>query len=97
MTPEGAPSRTADVLIVNEKGIHTRTATELVKLTQAFRSTIRISVDGATADGKSVIELLTLGARKGKTLRIEAEGPDQAQAVERIVRLVRSGFSETGA
>ncbi|MFH1018095.1 MAG: HPr family phosphocarrier protein [Pseudomonadota bacterium] len=93
MRREGAPLLAAQVTIVNEKGIHTRTATELVKLAQTFHSAIRISLDRITADAKSVIELLTLGAGKGQVVSVEAEGPDEAEALEKIVRFIRNGFA----
>jgi phosphotransferase system HPr (HPr) family protein len=87
----------AELLIANEKGIHTRTATELVKLAQTFESSIRISLDHTEADARSVIELLTLGARKGKTVKVTVEGPDRETALAKIRELIEGGFNGVDA
>jgi phosphotransferase system HPr (HPr) family protein len=45
-------------------------------------------------DGKSILGILLLGASRGTTIEIAAEGPDEAAAVEALAGLVESGFGE---
>jgi phosphocarrier protein len=45
-------------------------------------------------DGKSVLGILLLAAARGTTLTISADGPDEAPAVDALVRLVESRFDE---
>jgi phosphocarrier protein len=75
-------------------GLHVRPATSLSKLAQSFQSEIQIIKDGQTVNAKSCIDLLTLAATQGTRLVVRAEGGDAEAAVERIVRLIESGFGE---
>lgn len=79
----------ARVTISNELGFAARPATLLVKLAQAFDADIRISLNGRTADAKSILSLLTLGAEHGATVTVSAAGPDATDAI----RAVRDFFS----
>ncbi len=80
--------------IVNDLGLHTRSATILVRLTNTFASHIEISVDGISANAKSIMGLLALGARKGKEVWVTARGEDQEAAVAAVVGLIEQGFDE---
>ena len=80
--------------IVNDLGLHTRSATMLVKLANTFSSEIMVSVNGLSANAKSIMGLLALGARKGSLVSIEARGADQDQAAAAIQKLIEQGFQE---
>jgi phosphocarrier protein HPr len=45
-------------------------------------------------DGKSIMGILLLAAARGTTITITADGRDEADAVEALVRLVETGFGE---
>jgi phosphocarrier protein len=81
-------------VIVNDLGLHTRAATTLVKLSNTFSCDIKISVNGITANAKSIMGLLALGARKGTLVEIIASGEDQAAALEALQALFARGFNE---
>lgn len=85
-----------EATIVNNLGLHTRSATMLVKLANTFSSEIFVSVDGLAANAKSIMGLLALGARKGAIVRIEARGRDQNAAVTALKKLIDDGFQEAG-
>ena len=84
----------ANVTVVNEHGMHARPATRFVELANTFESDIRVSKSDGEVDGKSVLEMLTLGAPCGTTLRIRANGTDAARAVKELADLIASGFPE---
>ena len=48
-------------------------------------------------DGKSIMGILLLAAAHGTMLTITANGPDEAAAIDALVRLVESGFGEPSA
>ena len=50
------------------------------------------SLWGAKANGKSVMDMLSLAAERGKTLELEACGPDAEQAIAALSELVEAGF-----
>ena len=50
--------------------------------------------DERRVNAKSLLGVLSLGIVGGTTIRIIADGADEEQAVNGLVKLVESGFSE---
>ncbi|MEO0260366.1 MAG: HPr family phosphocarrier protein [candidate division WOR-3 bacterium] len=84
----------AKVVIPNTLGLHARPASLFVKLAEKFKSKITVEKDGMVVNGKSIMSLLMLVAECGSTLIIKAEGPDEDEAIEALVSLVKDGFGE---
>jgi len=82
------------VLVVNQLGMHARAAAKFVHLAAKFQSQVRVARDAREMDGKSIMGLLLLAAARGTTIRISAEGGDEAEAVAALADLVQSGFGE---
>ena len=80
--------------MTNQLGLHARAAARFVHIATRYASQIRVGRDGKVMDGKSIMGILLLAAARGTTLTISAEGQDEADAVEALVRLVESGFGE---
>jgi len=83
-----------EVKIINEIGLHVRPASILVEVANKFKSDIWIEKDGQEANGKSIMSILLLSAEKGSKINIKAEGPDAAQAVEALAKVVNNKFGE---
>jgi phosphocarrier protein len=88
----GAAERTAEVGF--DSGLHVRAASAFARAARRYRASITVRAGDAAADGKSVMELLTLAAAHGSRLRIVAEGPDAACAVDELAGLLAAGFEE---
>ena len=84
------------VKIANRLGLHARAAARFVQTAARFEATITAGRDGRVMDGKSILGILLLGASRGTTIEITAEGEDEAAAVETLVELVESRFGEEG-
>jgi phosphocarrier protein HPr len=82
------------VTVTNQLGLHARAAARFVHLATRYESQIRVTRDAKVMDGKSIMGILLLAAARGTPLTISAEGPDEAEAVEALCRLVESGFGE---
>ncbi len=82
------------VKIVNTLGLHARPAAAFAKLASDFESQITVVKDGNEVNGKSILGLMMLVAPKGSEITIRAEGPDEEEAVEALVKLVEHGFGE---
>ncbi len=80
-------------IVVNEKGLHTRPCTELVKCASSFRSQIYLHYQGMTVNAKSVLGVLMLAAAKGAKIGVEAVGDDALQALESIINLAHNKFN----
>jgi len=83
-----------DVTIVNALGLHARAAARFVQLAGRFRSKVRVSRDGRQVDGKSIMGILLLAAARGAVITISADGIDEADALQSLAALVRTGFGE---
>lgn len=82
------------VKIWNSNGLHARPATKFSEIANKYTSEIRVEAKGKNIDGKSIIELLTLGAENGTELLISAKGVDCAEALDALEELVKSKFEE---
>ncbi|XOQ43639.1 MAG: Phosphocarrier protein HPr [Clostridium sp.] len=82
--------------IINSKyGFHLRPAQVMVEKMTPFESEVKIKKeDGAEADGKSLLGLMSLGLNNGQTVTIEINGKDESAAMEVIEELFRTNFGE---
>jgi len=83
-----------EVLIVNRAGMHTRPASQVVKLASKFKSEISLERDGFVINAKSIIGVMTLAAEQGAKLKLIIKGDDENQAMEELCKLFESGFGE---
>ena len=83
-----------ECVIRNRLGLHARAAAKFVHLATRFASQIRVSRDGRSMDGKSIMGILLLAAGAGSTVVITADGDDEADAVDALCRLIEGGFGE---
>jgi len=81
------------IVILNDKGLHTRPATELVKCAQNFKAQIFLVYQGLNVNAKSLLGILMLAATRGARIEVEAEGSDAAEAVEALAALARNRFN----
>lgn len=92
-----AGAASADAVLPNPMGLHSRPAALVVKAVGGFDADVSIAnvtTGAGPASALSMIGLLALGAAGGATVRISASGPEAAAAVEAVRRLVDEGFGE---
>lgn len=82
------------VLVTNKTGLHARPASQFVKEAGKFKSKIRIMKDEKESDAKSIVSLLSLGINSGSEITITAEGEDESEAVENLVKLINKFAQE---
>ena len=83
-----------EVIIKNRAGIHARPAALIVQTANTFNSQIFLEKDGNSINGKSIMGIITLGAAYNTKIQIQAEGPDEKEAVEALVNLFENRFEE---
>jgi phosphotransferase system HPr (HPr) family protein len=64
--------------------LHARPAGKLVKTALGFRSRTVVTAGERSADARSLIAILALGARAGTTVQISAEGEDASAAISAL-------------
>ncbi|WP_353861507.1 phosphoenolpyruvate--protein phosphotransferase [Azospirillum formosense] len=75
-------------------GLHARPATALVEVAKRFRAEIAVRHGDTTANAKSLISLLRLGATGGQPLTVTASGEDAAAALQAIRAAFAAGLDE---
>ncbi|NIJ10907.1 PTS hybrid protein [Saccharomonospora amisosensis] len=85
----------AELTLTNEIGLHARPAALLVRAIAGMDAVVRVHLGDDEADGHSVLALMSLGARKGDRIEVEASGPQAAEAVGRVRALVERDFAES--
>lgn len=80
------------VEIVNPEGLHLRAASLFVQVVKDCDAEIEVVKNDLRANGKSIFELMSLGAQQGVQLVLEATGPDAKAAVKALAELIEQGF-----
>ena len=90
--PVTAVSRT--LTIVNAKGLHARASAKFVETVEAHDAEARVSRDGQTVSGDSIMGLLMLAAARGSTVDVTCTGPEAEALMQSLEELLASGFGE---
>lgn len=80
--------------ISNKLGLHARPSAQLTQVAGKFASEIYIAKNGRRVNAKSIMGVMMLAAGPGSTVTVDAEGPDEGQAIEAIEALISSRFGE---
>lgn len=90
----GEPTLTRVVTISNKRGLHARAAAKFVTLAERFGACVEVCRDGQSVSARSIMGLMMLGAGRGSTIQLCAEGWDAKDAIEALAELVEAGFHE---
>ena len=85
---EAVATAAAEVTLPDDVDLHARPAADFVRTAMRFQSAVRVAAGEREVDAKSLLSILALGARRGTLLRLHAEGPDAAEAVESLAAAV---------
>jgi phosphocarrier protein len=80
--------------IKNKLGLHARAAALFVQTVNKFSSQVTVTNNDQTADGRSIMGMLTLGATQGSKIQIEVSGEDADKALRAIEKLLDGRFNE---
>ena len=83
-----------EVTVENQVGLHARPATFFIQKANKFKSSIWVEKEERRVNAKSLLGVLSLGIMGGTDIRVIADGVDEQEAVDGLVKLVESGFSE---
>ncbi|MEE1279923.1 MAG: HPr family phosphocarrier protein [Oscillospiraceae bacterium] len=83
-----------EVEVKNQVGLHARPATFFIQKANEYKSSIWVEKEERRVNAKSLLGILSLGIIGGTTIKIIADGDDEKAAVEGLISLVDSGFSE---
>ena len=83
-----------EVSVQNQVGLHARPATFFIQKANEYKSSIWVEKEERRVNAKSLLGVLSLGIGGGTKIKIIADGTDEQQAVDALVKLVESGFTE---
>jgi phosphocarrier protein len=83
-----------DMRIINQRGLHARASAKFVQVASGFDATIDVEKDGVKVGGTSIMGLMMLAASPGCSIRVMAQGPEAAAAIDALEQLVASRFGE---
>lgn len=83
-----------EVVLQNQVGLHARPATFFIQKANEFKSSIWVEKDERKVNAKSLLGVLSLGIARGTGITVIADGVDEKQAVDALVDLIDSNFSE---
>lgn len=83
-----------EVRVKNAAGLHTRPATEIVKLLQGSRSQVTFTHRHETVNARSILSLLMLMVQRDGVVTISIEGEDAQETMDRLVEIFEKEFGE---
>ncbi len=76
------------MIVKNKQGLHARPAALFVQIANKFDARITVSRDEEEVNGKSIMGVLMLGAEKGSSIVIQADGEDAHLAIAELEKII---------
>ena len=80
------------VTIINDLGLHARSAAQIAKLAQNVKSKVWIIKDGEKVDASSIIDILSLSCFKDSKIVLQTDNPADNDILDEIVAFFNKGF-----
>jgi phosphotransferase system HPr (HPr) family protein len=89
-----SPELSRKVVIVNELGLHARSAAKIAELAQNSKAAVWVKKDAEKADASSIVDILTLACEKGSKITLIIEDKADRPILADIANLIERGFGE---
>ena len=83
-----------EVTVQNHVGLHARPATFFIQKANEYKASIWVEKEERRVNAKSLLGVLSLGIVGGTVIKVIADGADEQQAVDGLIKLIESGFAE---
>jgi phosphocarrier protein len=84
----------ANVKLINKQGMHMRTANMIVNALKPFKSKVILKFKGKDISAKSPVLIMAAGMKFDDEVVIEADGPDENEALAAVKKLFDDSFYE---
>jgi phosphocarrier protein HPr len=85
---------TRTVTVVNRQGLHARAALAVANLVRQFDAKVTLILDGQRAETTEILQMLSLGASRGRTVLVESVGPNAETVADAVAGLFANKFYE---
>lgn len=82
------------VTLTNDIGLHARPAAMVARAMTTLDATVTIHYNNTSADARSVLALMALGARDGDQIRVTATGPQATEALTTFQTMATNNFGD---
>lgn len=82
------------ITITNNLGLHARASSKFVTTATKYLSEIEVTSQNKTVNGKSIMGVMMLAAKKGTSLKLKIKGEDEQQMLAEIESLIENKFGE---
>lgn len=83
---------TRTVAVTNRHGLHVRPCLAIVNTVKRHNAEVTVHKNGQTANGSSILELMSLAAPQGTQLVLSARGQNAQEALDALARLFANEF-----
>ncbi|HEY0664959.1 MAG TPA: HPr family phosphocarrier protein [Gallionella sp.] len=83
-----------EIQIINKLGLHARASAKLTQLASGFKCEVMMSRNNRRVNAKSIMGVMMLAAAKGTMVTLETSGPDEEEAMQKLVALINDYFGE---
>ena len=83
-----------EVEILNRQGLNAPASTKLTQLAAKYQCEVSLARSGRRVNAKSLMGVMMLAAAKGSRVVLEADGPDETEALNAIVAMIEGDFGE---
>lgn len=81
-----------EVTVKNESGLHARPASLFVKEANKFQSEIMVVFNDQEVQAKSILGVMSLGAKQGSRVLLKARGEDAPEAVKQLAAFIEESL-----
>ena len=85
---------TKSFIVPNKLGLHARVAARISKMLAGVDSTVFINYNGIDVNGKSILELMSLGAEQGSELTFKISGSDADEILSSLDDLFQNNLGD---
>lgn len=83
-----------EIVVKNQVGLHARPATFFIQKASCYEAIVWIEKDERKVNAKSLLGVLSMGITQGTSVIVGANGSDEKEAVDCLVKLIKSNFAE---
>lgn len=90
----GSVVKSRSLRIVNKRGLHARASARFVQTVEAFDAAVRVTREGSTVGGTSIMGLMMLAASPGCSIIVQADGRQADEVLDALEALIADRFGE---
>ncbi|PWW00517.1 phosphocarrier protein [Hoeflea marina] len=83
-----------ELLIINKRGLHARASARFVQTVEGYDADVRVTRDGNTVGGTSIMGLMMLAASPGCVIHVAASGRQAVEVLDALEALIVDRFGE---